>query len=237
MASITSSRRHSPNDQDLTQSLNSPAELKVWTFNSSGWAGVRVALEAATEAGVPIVILQEHMVTKDLIAERDRSIRGKGWKTHWEPATRKGPKGGPNAGVMICVADHLGLRPVAVQHDDCTEGRLAAAMVDFATYSIGVATLYLYTGEGISTSNKVILAKAAQITETFQNEWILGGDLNFSPVTMLVSGCLPRAKEVGIVTKGPTYTLGKDQSNIDYFMMPIGPGKCQSIIDTQSGSR
>ena len=88
-------------------------------------------------------------------------------------------------------------------------------MVDFATHSLGVATMYLFTGEGLSTSNKVLLARGAQITATFGDKWVIGGDMNFSPVTMLVSGFLRKAKACVASTRGPTYTSGQTQSNID----------------------
>ena len=57
-----------------------------------------MALAVSAKASVPIVLFQEHMLPMEIVPERDRAIRNKGLKPHWEPATRRG---GPMEVLML----------------------------------------------------------------------------------------------------------------------------------------
>ncbi len=220
--------------------------LQALTANTTGWGPLQQLL---LQTDVHVVMAQEHHLRgEDVAAASQWSIRH-GWKSLWCEA-EQGEGEGTKGGVVILVRSYLGLSRPPWGDQVVAEGRIVAATVEaLSCRPMVVAAVYLKDGEGMSATNRALLAKLGERLRglghgdvEFERRasampYLVGADFNMSPQEVVESGWLAELDGHVFAVKsarGTCRTAGK-QSNIDFFAVSNGLGKAVAEVSTVEG--
>ena len=166
-----------PTDTGQTEQV---FKLVVETCNANAWAGARARIAALNDE-VQAVVIQEHKLGKERIAEADAWLAGAGWWAVWTPA-RLTTEGRRSGGTAILARRHLGLSVPKWAAAGAHEGHLVAAQLSApGGLEIGIGSVYLRDSEGWPETNETIWETWAAAAAESGLPCVLGGDWNMAP--------------------------------------------------------
>ena len=185
------------------------------TANPNAWEAAKTVVISRTSADV--TLLQEHRV---VLQNGDgtamsRAARRLGWNLQAASA-KAGAATLASAGTAVAARRGIGI----AAHDDLVadgyQYRLHFAWVGAVMRGgLHCGSIYLRDSEGLSPSNLAILGAATAAICALRGPWILGGDWNMTPATLIASNWLSTVDGVIVAPELPTC----NSSVYDFFVI------------------
>ncbi len=206
----------------------SKASHVIETINGTAWSSLAEYVQGSS--GVDVFLMQEtHLPPSRVKAEEDwckaRRLRGT-----LSAATPSG-EGGWRGGAGIAARDAYGMTLVpGMKRSELVEGRVVLVHLGgLVRGGYGLATVYLWTSEGMSARNLAILDALGAALRGLGIPFVVGGDWNVGPEVLEATGWAERLRAKIVapqdVTFVPTATLGDGESapaqgsRLDYFVV------------------
>ncbi len=202
--------------------------VSLFLVNTSGKPQLLAAIEVLRRRrNVGAIMIQEHHCRGDALVDCHSAVKQLGWKLADSEAA-VGDGGGSSAGTAIAAPRGIGWAPAA--NNDRWDwspalqpGRITAAWLEAGT-KCGLLTvsLYLWTGEGLSSRNLRLLEHALVVASRHGSPWIIGADFNVPP-DILRAAAARLLERFGAIVKGsgePTFKPGRGEAReLDYFLV------------------
>ncbi|CAK0888817.1 unnamed protein product, partial [Prorocentrum cordatum] len=209
--------------------------IEIYTANCNAWAkGVAFVDEYIAK---PSCILgQEHRLDDNWKEEVQAATCKRARAIAMTPSAT-GARGGRSAGTYIMVPKSIGLTYAYGQQErDCSpagvRGRICAARCPlWDTGGVLLVSAYMWTGEGLSERNLLILDRIGELTEMHAVPWILGMDAQLEPHTLHESGWFQDVGGVLHSTGNVTCDGIGGGREIDYFVVAKGLSPALSQVE------
>ncbi len=208
--------------------------LSVVTLNGTSWGSCQLYLQKTT---AHVVLLQEHHLAPNELAQASRWLHARGWKAIFIPA-EAGKGCGTVGGTAILARSFLGLAPPLAGGSEVIPARGAAGLVTVpGCRPLTCYSLYLKDGAGMGKVNAEYIAKLGEhVNMQPQHAMsLVGGDMQMAPDTLLASG-LPDGLHMQVMaadTPLGTCRSTRSRSNIDYFLASHALVRAVKDIDTE----
>ncbi len=200
-------------------------EMSEYTFvadtcNSTAWSGARRFLRR-TDAH--LVLLQEHHLAPERVAEASAWALRNGWHSLFLPA-EKGTGCGWRAGVAVFARPHVGLSVPLSGPTEVVPSRVLAASIEPPGFRrTAVLCAYLEDGKGVGHANlRHMEAIGACIGAQGEHvPCIVGGDWQAPPEATAATGFASQASLTLVASLDPrgTYRDVRKASELDYFFL------------------
>ena len=155
--------------------------------------------------------------------EAEHSMNAKQWSASITPCGA-GPKGGPSAGVAVCVRSHIGMRQSTVEEvkGDGLGSRFNLKWIGAAIPGgFHCGSLYMQDGVGLDhdLNTKLLHATAARV-KLLQGPFVLAADWNGTPEQLVATGFLKLVWGHIVHPVGKTCTAGKGRV-LDFFVASL----------------
>ncbi|CAK0894743.1 unnamed protein product [Prorocentrum cordatum] len=185
----------------------------------------RVMMQVGYLVQTPAIMAQELQADEHRINLFVGRMEKLGWRLGIVPSVKK--EGGWSGGVLVATRRRQGMdfaRRGINSWDispPASRGRLAVAWLDgVCKGGLLFGSAYLWTSEGLTRRNELILTKWASVVNATGYQWVLGGDFNMDPHVIRDSGLLCRMN--GIIVhdrqQGSCTMLGQ-QYDTDCFIV------------------
>ncbi len=175
----------------------------VDTVNANAWKGARRYLELTA---ADVCLHQEVKRRRGQQAdEAEDTAASLGWSTSIEPSLIT-TAGALSAGVAVSVRSHLGIaRSKHALDDPVLAHRLVVRWVgSICRGGVHMASMYLWTKEGLSERNLDLLQAAARYLRGLSGPWCMAADFNCAPAELARSGWPALAGGVIVAPDMPT---------------------------------
>ena len=187
-------------------------------LNPNCWA---TAVSYCSRTTADFACFQETRVWAAAREETEHGMKLKQWSASISPCVA-GPKGGPSAGVAVCVRSHVGMRCSTVEavKGDGIGSRVNLKWIGAAMPGgFHCGSLYLHDGIGLDHElNLKVLQGIAARVNLLQGPLVLSADWNGTPEELVATGFLKLIGGHIIRPVGKTCSAGKGRI-LDYFVV------------------
>ena len=187
-------------------------------LNPNCWAS---AVSYCSRTTADFACFQETRVWAAARDEAEHGMKLKQWSASISPCVA-GPKGGPSAGVAVCVRSHVGMRCSTVEEvkGDGIGSRVNLKWIGAAMPGgFHCGSLYLHDGIGLGHElNQKVLHGVAARVNLLQGPFVLSADWNGTPEELVATGFLKLIQGHIVRPVGKTCTAGKGRI-LDYFVV------------------
>ncbi|CAK0795265.1 unnamed protein product [Prorocentrum cordatum] len=185
--------------------------VTLWTYNGTGWGTIKDEIMEEMQ-GLQSYAVQGHHLNTDKLAVVAQSM--------------KGPNGEPDAsaGVAVVVPKRVGMSYVFGKDDwhispQASPGRAAAAWLSVGR-GIVLATVYLWTAEGMTSRNTQLITHVIGKLQSSGVPWVIGGDFQVAPEVMASVAGVKVAKATVVTANAACGTCRHacGNSEIDYVV-------------------
>ncbi|CAK0855293.1 unnamed protein product [Prorocentrum cordatum] len=161
-----------------------------WTYSGSGWGTIKDNSMEDTQ-GLQCHAVQGHHLATDKLAVVTQSMQVQGHHMGGAgAAAATGPNGeaGASAGAALAVPRRVGMAHLCGEDDwdispKAGPGRAAAAWLSIGKGAV-LATVYLWTAEGMTCRKTQLIARGIEKLQSLGVPWIIGGDFQVAPEEM-----------------------------------------------------
>ena len=189
----------------------------IETVNGTSWEAIKGRVQATTAS---ILLFQEHrLADQERISEASAWLRGKGWKSLWEPAVKT--EGGTSGGVGIACWADLGLDAVGMAGGSRWPAHAVLCRLHIPGWCpLLLGSIYGLVGQGLSEEHMEGLAKVATVMAESRMPFVLGADWNLKPQQLELSGLPSRLSGRVIFQANRSTCISKrSRTTIDYFLV------------------
>ena len=205
--------------QQPKQQEQCPKTFSIASYNSSSWQSAKGYLQ---DTRADVVLLQESHVLAHAADETSAAARRLGWKLIQSVAS-PGKGTGSSGGVMILAKDWIGLSAPEGGGPVLIEGRAVAAVVECpGFFPLAVVSVYLWCGQGLSSTNLEILEAVGAFQASQSLPIVVGGDFQFGPAVMAIAGFGLKMQAMVVSSQeslGSCKNQLGDMATIDFFVV------------------
>ena len=211
--------------------------MHIATANGTSWG----SLKHYTMMAEAHVVLGQEVHTKETeVNEASEWAFKRGWKSVWSPAEPGQGEKGTTGGVVILARSWLGLMEPPGQEAQVYPSRAASAVLEApGPRQVQPYSVYLHNGEGLSERNHGVLRDVGAHASISGRCFVIGGDFNLEPSTLLEAEFPQSLASELISTGGPpgTCKVRGSSSNIDFFVVDgsLAKGVRSVQVDAAAG--